>query len=88
MTFCAESPGRSANGLSWMNMRAVFSAELPPVEPTKPTTPLDRRILLDDVGQLVGEIGHGVERDVLARLGLAEDEAGVLLGKKPLGMTT
>ena len=34
------------------------------------------------------ELGHGGERDILARLGLAEDEAGVLLGKKPFGIVT
>jgi len=38
MIRCAEA-SRSPNGLSWMNMRAVFSDELPPVEPTKLTTP-------------------------------------------------
>ena len=36
---CWAEASRSPNGFSWMNMRAVFSAELPPVEPTKPTTP-------------------------------------------------
>ena len=38
MICCAEA-SRSPNGLSWMNMRAVFSDEFPPVEPTKLTTP-------------------------------------------------
>ncbi len=38
MIFCAESV-RCENGLSWMNMRATFSAPLKPVDPTKPTTP-------------------------------------------------
>ena len=45
----------------------------------------DGGILLDDVGQPVLELGHGVEGNVLARLGLAEDEAGVLLGEEALG---
>jgi hypothetical protein len=35
----AAMGGRSPNGLSWMNMRAVFSLELPPVAPAKLTTP-------------------------------------------------
>ena len=30
--------GRSPSGLSWMNMRSVFSLELPPVAPAKLTT--------------------------------------------------
>ena len=66
-------------------MRAVFSAELPPVEPTKPTTPQTAGSFLTMSASWFCEIGHGVEGDVLARLGLAEDEAGVLLGEEALG---
>ena len=85
MTCCAEA-SRSPNGLSWMNMRAVFSDELPPVAPTKPTTPPTPR---DPSGRspraALASFGHRRERDVLPRLGLAEDEAGVLLGEEALG---
>ena len=46
----------------------------------------DRRIREHDGGELVLPFGHVGEGNVLARLGLAEDETGVLLGKSPLGM--
>ena len=82
---CWAEASRSPNGFSWMNMRAVFSDELPPVEPDEAHHARHRRVLLDDAGEPVLQVGHGGEGDVLPRLGLAEDEAGVLLGKEALG---
>ena len=34
----------------------------------------------------LGELGHRGERDVLPRLGLAENEAGILLREEALGI--
>ena len=44
----------------------------------------DGRILPNDRDDLLGQLGHRREGDVLARLGLAKDEAGILLGEKTL----
>ncbi len=82
---CWAEASRSLNGFSWMNMRAVFSDELPPVEPHEADDARNRRILLDDGGELGLQVGHGREGDVLSRLGLGEDEAGILLGEEALG---
>ncbi len=81
---CCAVALRSSKGFSWMNMRAAVFEELPPVAPTNPDHRLHAGIGQDDLRELVLDLGHGGERHVLARLGLAEDEAGVLLGKEAL----
>ena len=49
------------------------------------TDRVHRRIGEHDPGDLVLELGHGGERDVLRRLGRAEHDAGVLLWEESLG---
>ncbi len=54
----------------------------------KEKTPETAGSCLDDIDDLVSELGHGGERDVLARIRLAENKAGILLGEKAFGMMT
>ena len=72
--------GRSANGFSWMNMRAVFSLAVAARRAGEADDAGDGRILEDDGGEFVLDFRHRVEGDVLARLRHAHDDAGVLLG--------
>ena len=66
-------------------MRPVLSVALPPVAPAKPTTAGDRGIRPDLVDELPHQVRHAGEGRVLARIGLAEDEAGILLREEALG---
>ena len=85
---CWAEAARSPNGFSWMNMRAVFSDELPPVEPTKPTTP-------DTSGSFWTIAESRFWRSAMAAKEMscrasawAKMKPVSCSGKKPLGMTT
>ena len=85
---CWAEAARSPNGFSWMNMRAVFSDELPPVEPTKPTTP-------DTSGSFWTIADSRFWRSAMAAKEMswrasawAKMKPVSCSGKKPLGMTT
>ena len=47
--------------------------------------PGDGGIMSDDFDDLLDISSHGLERTILARVRLAKDKAGILLGEKPLG---
>ena len=68
-----------------MNMRAMFSDGLQPLEPTKPTTPLTAGSCVTMAASSFCRSAMAAKEMSCARLGLAEDEAGVLLGKQALG---
>ena len=61
-------------------MRAVFSAGVAAGRADEADDAGDGRILEDDGGIFILDFRHRIEGDVLARLRLAENDAGVLLG--------
>ena len=85
---CWAEASRSPNGFSWMNMRAVFSAELPPVEPTKPTTPDTPGSLLDDRRELVWRSAMAAKEMSCRASAWPKMKPVSCSGKKPLGMMT
>ena len=76
---------RSSCGLSVMNMRPLFCAEFPTPTPRPIAIVATAGSLHDDRAGLLLQLVHGRERDVLAGLGRAEQDAGVLLREEPLG---
>ena len=69
-------------------MRAVFSLPIAAGGADEADHAGHRRVLQDDGESCLVLFGHGGERNVLPRLGLAEDEAGSCSGKNPFGMIT
>ncbi len=87
MISCAEA-SRSANGFSWMNIRAVFSDELPPVEPTKPTTPETAGSRWMMAESWVCRSAMAVKEMSCRASPWAKMKPVSCSGKKPLGMIT
>ena len=76
---------RSSRGFSVMNMRPLFCAALPTPAPSAIADGRDVRVGLDDRAELLLQLHHLGERDVLRRVGGAEQDAGVLLREEALG---
>ena len=72
-------------GLSCDEHAAVVERETPPPAPTAASDRCHGRVPHYGIEQGLLALGHGLEGDILRRLGQADDQSGVLLGKEALG---
>ena len=85
ITSSAVTPGRSSSGLSEMKSRPELTEGAPPPAPTCEPTLATAGIGTDHLHHPLLQAAHRLEGGVGRAGGVADDEAGVLLGEEALG---